>query len=90
MEVTASSVSFVIEGEVLGVVMSLALVDFDSLLGLELMFLGDLRRGIMGGGFVTKLSALILVELGSLFGRNFIRLFVVGLLLSSLLTLVIS
>ena len=71
-------------------VRSLTLMDFDSLLGLELMFLGDLCRGIIGGGFVTKLLALILVELGSLFGLNFIRLFVVGLLSSSLLALVIS
>ena len=80
MEATVSSVSFVVEGVVLGMVRSLTLIDFDSLLGLELMFLGDLRRGIIGGGFVTKLSALILVELGSFFGRNFICLVVVGLL----------
>ena len=39
-------------------------------LGLGAMFLADLRRGVIGGGFMTKLSALIRAELGSFFGRS--------------------
>ena len=33
--------------------------------GLGAVFLADLQRGVTGGGFVTKLSALIRAELGS-------------------------
>ena len=53
--------------------------------GLGKMFLADLRRGVTGGGFVTKLSTLIHAELSSLFGRIFMRFLDTGLLSSSLL-----
>ena len=53
--------------------------------GLGAMFLADLRRGVTGGGFVTKLSALIRAELSSLFGHSFMHFLATGLLLSSLL-----
>ena len=71
VEATASSVLFVEEDGVAGMAKSFTLVGFDAMLGLGLMFLGDLHRGVTGGGLVTKLLALILVELGSLFGHNF-------------------
>ena len=53
--------------------------------GLGTMFLADLQRGVTGGRFMTKLSALICAELGSLFGRIFMRFLDTGLLSSSLL-----
>ena len=46
--------------------------------GLGAMFLADLRRGVTGGGFVTKLSALIRAELSSLFGRSFMHFWIWG------------
>ena len=48
--------------------------------GLGAMFLADRRRGVTGGGFVTKLSTLIRAELGSFFGCSFVRFLVMGLL----------
>ena len=57
---------------------------------LEMMFLVDLRRSVTDGGFVTKLSALIRAELGSLLGHNLVCFLATGLLSSSLFVLVSS
>ena len=49
------------------------------------MFLADLQRGVTGGGFMTKLSALIQAELSSFFGHSLVHFLATGLLSSSLL-----
>ena len=46
--------------------------------GLGAMFLADLQRGVTGGDFVTKLSALIRAELGSFFGRSLVHFWLRG------------
>ena len=52
-----------------------------------LIFLVDLHSGMLGGGFVVKVSALMRAELGSCLGWMFFRFLAAGLLSSSLLTL---
>ena len=90
VEAIAASFLFAEGVDAAGMFRFCTLVGFDVLLGLGLMFLADLRKGITGGGLVTKLSALIWLELGSLFGHSLLRFFAAGLLSSSLLALFIS